>query len=82
MKDAARGKSWNEKIQRTVDRAVETGEPHFEVHTDGHEHVSLLTVDVCGDNTLVYMTRAKTEQLIRRLQLAADAIPKRRRRKP
>lgn len=71
--------SWADKIAPKVDRAVERGEPYFEVLTDGHGLVSLMTIDVMGDNTLVYMTRAKARRLIARLQRAVDATPARRR---
>ena len=37
--------------------------------------VSLMTIDVTGDNTLVYMTKAKARRLIARLERAV-AFPK------
>jgi hypothetical protein len=67
--------TWAEKIRPAIDRALDDQKPTFEVLVDGHRFVSLLTVDLVGDNTLVYMTRAETRRLIRKLQKAVDALP-------
>ena len=71
--------SWAEKIATKIDRAVDRGEPYFEVLVDGHGLVSLMTIDATGDNTLVYMTRGKAKRLITKLQRAVDAPVRSRR---
>jgi hypothetical protein len=70
--------SWAEKIRLPQERAMDNEEPYFEVHFDGHRFVSLLTIDVTGDNTLVYMTGRETDRLIKKLQRARAALPQRR----
>ena len=69
--------SWHNKIAKRVDHAVEHGEPFFEVLVDGQKHVSLMTIDVTGDNTLIYLTRRKATALIAKLQRAVDRLPRR-----
>lgn len=60
--------TWAEKIKPAVDRALDKGEPFFEVLVDGHRYVSLTTIDATGDNTLVYLTRAQATRLMSKLK--------------
>ena len=67
--------AWQKKIAPKVDRAVENDEPYFEVLVDDRRYVSLMTIDITGDNTLVYLTRREAEKLAGRITRAAARIP-------